>query len=160
MDVHYYEDGNVRLTTSKNIPESLPKSSHQASGSLVQQIAGWELAYQEELNRGFARLSEGSFKGLRRQLPITRQKVEWEKVGGYRVYFLPPPPFEFCFRALCCRFQWVLRNNDHELTVFFFSKYIVGPRYWRGTKSMKERNLWEGGGEGKEDYLYNPNERD
>lgn len=57
----------------------------------MQQIAGWELAYQEELNRGFARLSEGSFKGLRRQLPITRQKVEWEKVGSYRVFFLPPP---------------------------------------------------------------------
>lgn len=59
----------------------------------MQQIAGWELAYQEELNRGFARLSEGSFKGLRRQLPITRQKVEWEKVGGYRVRFLPIPCF-------------------------------------------------------------------
>lgn len=56
----------------------------------MQQIAGWELAYQEELNRGFARLSEGSFKGLRRQLPITRQKVEWEKVGGYRVRFFSP----------------------------------------------------------------------
>lgn len=55
----------------------------------MQQIAGWELAYQEELTRGFVRLSEGSFKGLRRQLPITRQKVEWEKVGGYRVCFLP-----------------------------------------------------------------------
>lgn len=59
----------------------------------MQQIAGWELAYQEELNRGFARLSEGSFKGLRRQLPITRQKVEWEKVGGYRVFSPPPYPF-------------------------------------------------------------------
>ena len=34
-----------------------------------------ERAYQEELNRGFAMLSEGAFKGLRRQLPVTRQKV-------------------------------------------------------------------------------------
>lgn len=63
----------------------------------MQQIAGWELAYQEELNRGFARLSEGSFKGLRRQLPITRQKVEWEKVGGYRVFSPPPTPCSFEF---------------------------------------------------------------
>jgi capping protein alpha len=30
-------------------------------------------------------LAEGSFKGLRRQLPVTRQRVEWEKIGGYRV---------------------------------------------------------------------------
>ena len=51
----------------------------------MRKIAGVEKAYQEELNRGFGRLSEGEFKGLRRQLPVTRQKVEWEKIGGYRV---------------------------------------------------------------------------
>lgn len=48
-------------------------------------IAAAEKKYQEELNRGFDRLSEGEFRGLRRMLPITRQKVEWEKVGGYRL---------------------------------------------------------------------------
>ena len=51
----------------------------------MKQIAAVEKRYQEELNRGFVALSEGSFKSLRRQLPVTRQKVEWEKVGGYRV---------------------------------------------------------------------------
>ena len=40
---------------------------------------------QEDLNRAFVSLSEGSFKSLRRQLPVTRQRVEWEKIGGYRV---------------------------------------------------------------------------
>jgi len=30
-------------------------------------------------------MNEQSFKGLRRQLPVTRQKVEWDKVGGYRL---------------------------------------------------------------------------
>ena len=48
-------------------------------------IAQAEKKYQEELNRGFTALSEGAFKGLRRQLPVTRQKVEWEKVGAYKV---------------------------------------------------------------------------
>lgn len=47
-------------------------------------IAKVEKGWQEELNRGFGRLSEGEFKGLRRQLPVTRQKVEWEKVTSYR----------------------------------------------------------------------------
>lgn len=123
----------------------------------MQQIAGWELAYQEELNRGFARLSEGSFKGLRRQLPITRQKVEWEKVGGYRVRFLPIPCGSFFIpRDLIAdylfppaflpgNFFGVGRNLDHELTRFFFSfKYIVRPRYRRRTNSMK--NLFLGTG--------------
>lgn len=47
-------------------------------------VARVEKAWQEEMNRGFGRLSEGEFKGLRRQLPVTRQKVEWEKVTSYR----------------------------------------------------------------------------
>lgn len=52
---------------------------------MLSAIAKVERAYQEELEMGFGRLSEGEFKGLRRQLPVTRQKVEWEKIGGYRV---------------------------------------------------------------------------
>jgi capping protein alpha len=51
----------------------------------VRQIATAEKKYQEDLNKAFASLSEGAFKALRRQLPITRQKIEWEKISGYRV---------------------------------------------------------------------------
>jgi hypothetical protein len=83
VDVHYYEDGNVRLTTKKQ-PE-ISVSSNASATEIVRQIALVEKKYQEELNRGFTALSEGAFKGLRRQLPVTRQKVEWEKVGSYRV---------------------------------------------------------------------------
>ena len=59
-------------------------SSGAGAGDIMRVIAKVEKAWQEELNRGFGRLSEGEFKALRRQLPITRQKVEWEKVGSYR----------------------------------------------------------------------------
>jgi len=83
VDVHYYEDGNVRLLTSKD--SKLSVGSDPSASEVVKAIAGAERKYQEELNRGFSGLSEGAFKGLRRQLPVTRQKVEWEKVGGYRV---------------------------------------------------------------------------
>ncbi|KAL8860458.1 MAG: hypothetical protein Q9178_003117 [Gyalolechia marmorata] len=94
VDVHYYEDGNVRLTTTKKVPEiRLSDNGDAGAGSssaallaaeVLRKIAGVEREYQEELNKGFMRLSEGEFKGLRRQLPVTRQKVEWEKIGGYR----------------------------------------------------------------------------
>ena len=84
IDVHYYEDGNVRLSTTK--PLSLPSISLSTPAQkVVHDIAVAERKYQEELNRAFVELSEGAFKGLRRQLPVTRQKVEWEKVGSYRV---------------------------------------------------------------------------
>ncbi|KAI0113169.1 putative F-actin-capping protein [Daldinia grandis] len=82
VDVHYYEDGNVRLLTNK--PTTASVSSSTGSG-IAKEISAGERKYQEELNRGFTSLSEGAFKGLRRQLPVTRQKIEWDKVASYRV---------------------------------------------------------------------------
>lgn len=74
----------MSLTTSKKV--SIPNLSLSSGASeIVREIARAERGYQEELNRGFVGLSDGAFKGLRRQLPVTRQKVEWEKVGGYRL---------------------------------------------------------------------------
>jgi hypothetical protein len=82
VDVHYYEDGNVRLLTSKPVAVSIASGSGTA---IVREISAAEKKYQEELNKGFTSLSEGTFKGLRRQLPVTRQKIEWDKVASYRV---------------------------------------------------------------------------
>lgn len=48
-------------------------------------ISTAEKKYQEDLNKAFGSLSEGAFKSLRRQLPITRQKIDWDKISGYRV---------------------------------------------------------------------------
>lgn len=81
VDVHYYEDGNVRMLTEK------PVSGKGGAGAqeIVRAVAALERKYQEDLNRAFASLSEGAFKGLRRQLPITRQKIEWEKISGYKL---------------------------------------------------------------------------
>jgi capping protein alpha len=81
--VHYYEDGNVRLLTNKDV--SLSVSGSGSGADIIKQIAAVEKKYQEDLNRAFGSLSEGAFKGLRRQLPITRQKIEWDKISGYRL---------------------------------------------------------------------------
>ena len=82
MDVHYYEDGNVRLLTNKPVAASIPSGT---GSGIAKEIGLTEKKYQEELNRGFTNLSEGAFKGLRRQLPVTRQKIEWDKVASYRL---------------------------------------------------------------------------
>lgn len=87
VTVHYYEDGNVSLTTHKpiNLPLSSPSSTTSLAEEIIKKIASAEKAYQVELNTAFVAMNEEGFKGLRRQLPVTRQKVEWEKVGGYRL---------------------------------------------------------------------------
>ncbi|KIX03948.1 uncharacterized protein Z518_07501 [Rhinocladiella mackenziei CBS 650.93] len=80
VDVHYYEDGNVALSTTKSIDAA---SVDGDGASIVRKIAAIEKQYQEEVNRAFVGMNETSFKALRRQLPVTRQKVEWEKIRGY-----------------------------------------------------------------------------
>lgn len=80
VNVHYYEDGNVALTTTKSV-ESVSVGSD--GSSIVRKIAAIENQYQEEVNRTIVGMNETSFKALRRQLPVTRQKVEWEKIRGY-----------------------------------------------------------------------------
>ncbi|KAF3164956.1 F-actin-capping protein subunit alpha [Orbilia oligospora] len=82
VDVHYYEDGNVRLVTQKRVNENLRSST--ASG-IATAIGNVEKKYQEELNRAFGALSEGAFKSLRRQLPVTRQKMDWQKASAYKI---------------------------------------------------------------------------
>lgn len=80
--MHYYEDGNVRLLTNRPISVSIPSGT---GSGIVKEISVAEKKYQEEVNRAFTGLSEGAFKSLRRQLPVTRQKIEWEKVTSYRL---------------------------------------------------------------------------
>lgn len=72
----------MRLLTNKPVQVSLSSGS---AAEIVKTIAGIEKKYQEDLNRAFGALSEGAFKGLRRQLPITRQKIDWDKIGSYRL---------------------------------------------------------------------------
>lgn len=80
--MHYYEDGNVALNTAKPVTIAIPSLSAE---TIMGRIGAAERDYQETLNRAFVQMAEEAFKNLRRQLPITRQKVEWEKVGGYRL---------------------------------------------------------------------------
>jgi hypothetical protein len=68
--------------TNKPLTASIPSGT---GSGIVKEISTAEKKYQEELNKGFTGLSEGAFKGLRRQLPVTRQKIEWDKVSGYRL---------------------------------------------------------------------------
>jgi capping protein alpha len=81
VDVHYYEDGNVRLLTNKDVSAT----GGSSASDVIKAIALAERKYQEELNRGFTGLSEGAFKNLRRNLPVSRSKMAWERWEGLRI---------------------------------------------------------------------------
>ncbi|KAH9999617.1 F-actin capping protein alpha subunit [Russula compacta] len=90
VNVHYYEQGNVQLETkhqsSITLPTSITASSPDASAKKVLAlIADQEGAYQESLGDTYHGMGEKTFKGLRRALPLTRQKLDWDKVLGYKL---------------------------------------------------------------------------
>ncbi|KAJ3731048.1 F-actin-capping protein subunit alpha [Lentinula guzmanii] len=90
VNVHYYEQGNVQLSTTRSISITLPPaivtaSPESASTKILALIETEEGEYQKSLNDTYHEMSEKTFKSLRRALPMTRSKLDWEKVLGYKL---------------------------------------------------------------------------
>lgn len=86
VNVHYYEDGNVQMTT--DTPKKATCNgggADQLAANVIGCIKKIEQDYHAKLELSYATLSDTTFKALRRILPITRTKVEWPKIQSYRV---------------------------------------------------------------------------
>lgn len=53
--------------------------------ALLDLIGAAESKYQQALNESYHDLAESTFNGLRRALPYTRTKLDWNKVRKRRV---------------------------------------------------------------------------
>lgn len=108
-NVHYYEQGNVclgppdsfngslthspqvQLATDHSLSISLPpavvtSSPASSASKILALIEDEEGKYQTSLNDTYHEMGEKTFKGLRRALPMTRQKLDWDKVGDNFCY--------------------------------------------------------------------------
>lgn len=78
VDVHYFEDGNVRLKAGHDVDTS--------SSSPIAAICKAENEFEIGLNKRLVGLNEGAFKALRRQLPMTRTQMNWSTaVANYKL---------------------------------------------------------------------------
>ncbi|KAH9851563.1 F-actin capping protein alpha subunit [Lenzites betulinus] len=90
LNVHYYEQGNVQLATTHALSLALPPAIAPAGGAgaatkVLALVEDEEGRYQASLNETYAEMGEKTFKGLRRALPMTRSKLDWDKVLGYKL---------------------------------------------------------------------------
>lgn len=85
--VHYYEDGNVQLNANFNTKAKITPGANQeaTAKAVVEAIQKAEASYQQSLDSSYATMGDTTFKALRRALPITRTKVDWNKIKNYKL---------------------------------------------------------------------------
>lgn len=85
--VHYYEDGNVQLNTNttQTVNISASGSPDAVAQTALKAIAKAEQQFQEALDSSYKSMGDTTFKALRRALPITRTRIDWNKIKNYKI---------------------------------------------------------------------------
>jgi len=79
LHVHYFEDGNLQLQSSKAVPaaEVSGKSNEELAEQVLKFIQAQESALQSGLEDMYSNMNNETFRSMRRIMPITRTKMEW-----------------------------------------------------------------------------------
>jgi len=86
VNVHYYEDGNVQLNTKFDKQGKFDGGNDEAvAKNIAAAIMKSENEFQAALDEGYHQMSEQSFKSLRRRLPVSGVKVNFEGIAQHKM---------------------------------------------------------------------------
>ena len=78
LNVHYFEDGNVQLNSTFNKESSIrvenAENTAKAVGACIEKL---ESEYHKQLEEFYVNMNVVTFKAMRRFLPLTQKKFEW-----------------------------------------------------------------------------------
>ena len=78
--VHYFEDGNVQLDDSA-VHQTELKADAAVGENFVNSVRGFETQFIGKFEEIYQNMSENTLQGLRRRLPVTRTKYDWDKLS-------------------------------------------------------------------------------
>jgi len=84
-NVHYFEDGNVQLEDKCTFQAEVEAEPSRVGKAFADQVQTFEKAYMTKLEEIYQNMSETVLQGLRRRLPVTRTKYDWDKLSVGRL---------------------------------------------------------------------------